>query len=155
MRILSIDPGGTTGIAWCDFVPGKLNTPGTSMPQGFGQASEFFSMYIEEFRPELIVIEKFTINARTIKSSREGSNLAIELTGVAKFLAKRSNITVEEQSPADAKNFASDDKLRRIGWYQPGPDHARDAMRHLLLAAVRNQVLDLSILVSSAGYLIH
>ena len=29
--------------------------------------------------------------------------------------------------------FATDDKLRRLGWYKPGKGHANDAARHLLL----------------------
>ena len=41
------------------------------------------------------------------------------------------------QTPAQAKSFGTDDKLRRLGWYTPTPGgHANDAARHLLAFAV-------------------
>lgn len=37
------------------------------------------------------------------------------------------------QTPAEAKAFVSNEKLKRVGWYTVGMDHGRDATRHLLL----------------------
>ena len=152
MRILTIDPGLTTGLAYANFEDGSLPVPFTDMPHGFEAAVNAFNDFLDSemptYRyPDLVVIEKFTINAQTAKKSTAGSNLAIELIGAAKYLAYMINIPVEEQSPADAKNFATDAKLRRIKWHRPGPDHQNDALRHLLLAAVRHQQLDLSLLL--------
>lgn len=149
MRILAIDPGLSTGIAYANFENGQLPTPITEMPRGWDEAAKIFRDFLDwEFgkyrQPDLIVIERFTINSATAQKSRAGSNLAIELIGAAKYLAWLYDIPVEEQAPADAKNFADDKKLRRIKWHRPGPDHQNDALRHLLLAAVRHQQLDLA-----------
>jgi hypothetical protein len=37
------------------------------------------------------------------------------------------------QSPGQAKAFSTDEKLRKLGWWVKGQDHARDALRHLLV----------------------
>ena len=145
MRILTIDPGHTTGMAFHDFT--SSDKPETLMPVGLGNAyNEFFS-FIANNALDLVVCEKFTITSATSKKSRGGSNEAIELIGVARYMAWDHSVSFEEQSPADAKNFCSDEKLRRLGWYVSGLDHARDALRHLVLAGVRHKVLDPSTLI--------
>lgn len=149
MRILTIDPGVSTGIAYANFENGELPTPITDMPRGWDEAVSTFRDYLDwEFSkyqtPNLVVVERFTINSATVSKSRAGSNLAIELIGVVKYLTWLHEIDLEEQAPADAKNFADDKKLRRIKWHRPGPDHQNDALRHLLLAAVRHGQLDLA-----------
>lgn len=145
MRILTIDPGHTTGIAFKDFATSEA--PVTYMPIGLIAAyGHFFSLIANE-GPDLIVCEKFTITAGTAKKSRGGSNEAIELIGVARYAAWNHGVNFEEQMPSDAKNFCSDVKLRRLSWYVPGPDHARDALRHLVLAGVRHGVLDPATLI--------
>jgi len=150
VKIIAVDPGVTTGVAWADFSEEGIPELHTSMPKGFEAACTLFerfggSPYRSNF--DLLVIERFSITAKTATKTREGSNLAIELIGVAKWVALQCGLKVEEQSPADAKNFASDMKLRKLGWYTPGPDHARDATRHLLLAAVRHKAIDLKYLI--------
>lgn len=154
MRILAIDPGHTTGIALKDFNEKFFEPPYTSMPVGFFSTVKEIHRLINAYFLDLIVVEKFTINAATAKKTTAGSNEAIEIIGATKFMNfyfnggdLDDNIGVEEQKPVDAKNFCTDEKLRRIGWYKPGKDHARDAMRHLLLAAVRHNAVDLAALI--------
>jgi hypothetical protein len=60
----------------------------------------------------------------------------MEVIGVLKFLARRSSAQLQMQTPAAAKRFCSDAQLRKIGLWQPGKDHARDAIRHLILGIV-------------------
>lgn len=151
MRILAVDPGGTTGIAHAVFSEyGKLpHEIKTEMPVGFVAAC----MRLEDLMDnepyswdqplfDLVVAEKFTITAATAKKSTTGSKTDIELCGVVKYLAGRYDIVHEEQSPSEAMNFIDDKKLKRLGYWTPGPDHARDATRHLLLAAVKHHVID-------------
>ena len=87
---------------------------------------------------DVIVIEKFTISAATARKTRAGSNTAIEIIGSARWIAHARGVPFVEQTPADAMSFMTDEKLRRLGLYTPGPDHARDAMRHLLLYLLRS-----------------
>lgn len=80
-----------------------------------------------------LVVEKFMITARTAELSPQPR--AIEVIGVMKFLARQTGATfVGTQTPSAAKKFASDAQLRKVGLWKPGQDHARDAIRHLLLA---------------------
>lgn len=81
----------------------------------------------------VLVVEKFTVTRRTAELSPQPR--AIEVTGVMKFIARRTGATFDNrQTPAAAKKFVPDSQLRKVGLWRPGEDHARDALRHLLLA---------------------
>lgn len=147
MKILTVDPGVTTGIAFYDFAKGLIDVPETWMPRGFHDAATQIDWILAHERPDLVVSEKFTITAATTRKSTAGSYEAIQLIGVTHYLAYRYKTPWEEQTPSDAMNFCTDEKLKRLGWYKPGLDHQRDAMRHLILAAVRNHCIDLQTLL--------
>jgi hypothetical protein len=61
----------------------------------------------------------------------------LELIGVVKYLVPVRTTAVVFQSPSEAKAFSTDSKLKKVGWYQPGLPHARDASRHVLLHAAK------------------
>lgn len=147
MKIFAIDPGVSTGLAWFDF--DEWDKPATLITRGFREATDYIGSYVDLWKPDLVVCEKFTIAPMKGKTT-EGANMAIELIGVSRYFAAEAGIPFEEQRPADAKNFVTDAKLRRIDWYVPGPDHARDALRHLLLAGARHQAFGLETLLQSA-----
>lgn len=44
-----------------------------------------------------------------------------------------NGIPLHTQTPADAKGSYTNDRLRSLGLYTPGPDHINDAKRHALL----------------------
>lgn len=155
MKILAVDPGLVTGLAFKDFDEDFFTPPKTLMPEGFVLGAEAIDDALAHEvggdwdrlvhgTPDLIVYERFQITPKTASKTTQGSGTAIELIGVLRYFAYVGGFKLEEQRPSDAMNFASDDKLRRIGWYKPGRDHARDAMRHLLLAAVRHNQVDLT-----------
>jgi len=69
---------------------------------------------------------------------------ALEAIGVVRYLARRADCPFELQSPADAKRFSTDQKLKKLGWYTPTEGgHVNDALRHLLLGRVRHEDIDL------------
>jgi hypothetical protein len=90
---------------------------------------------------DIVVIEKLTITANSHKKSRE-LQPSIELVGVAKHYARLFEKEVIEQMPSEVMKFASNDKLKRLGWYVPGPDHQNDARRHLLTVIVDREYID-------------
>ena len=152
MRLLAVDPGHTTGLAYKRFdnrfPPEEFFIPPlTEMPVGFDECVDAIRANIIACAPDLIVYERFQITPATAKKTTGGSNEAIELIGVTRFLARQYAVPLEEQKPADAMSLVTDEKLKRIDWYTPGKDHARDAMRHLLLAAIRLNLVDLSLLL--------
>ena len=147
MNVLAVDPGGTTGLAtWIGGVHRAWAEP-------FEAAQVVAHRYLADRGDEklgLVVFESFTITAQTLRKTRDGAK-AIEFIGVARYLTRCFGVEFETQSPADAKSFASDSKLKALGWRCPGPgDHAKDASRLLLLALVRRQLLDPALLVSAS-----
>ena len=43
------------------------------------------------------------------------------------------------QNVGDVKKFVTNEKLKAMGWWVPGQDHARDALRHLLYFLIHNR----------------
>lgn len=100
--------------------------------------------------PDLVVCEDFIISQRTVKSAvAEGWKRGRELMliGATEFMCRQTGTDFVLQSPAEAKAFSTDVKLRTLGWWRSGPDHANDASRHLLLALVQRGLIDLRTLL--------
>lgn len=132
MIIVAADPGNMTGWASIDL-QGGWNADGVASGQ---LASDPFCDWISGVGSvaDLFIFETFTINAQTVRKSPQP--IPIEVIGVMKFIARRAGVRIEGQSPASAKKFVGDDQLRKLGLWQPGKDHARDAIRHLVLGIV-------------------
>lgn len=130
VKVLAIDPGGTTGIAYYNTEWDKFNS---------WQADNFYDAMHSWATPDVLVIERFTIRQNTHKLSADAFEQTTDLIGAFRYLALRDGVDFIRQTPAQAKAFATDDKLKRLGWYTPGLPHGNDAARHLLtyLAGVR------------------
>lgn len=140
MRILSVDPGKMTGyVVWTDGEreEGELaHEPFLDFAWDLVKAGDI----------DVIVCERFIITAQTGKLSQ--APWSLEQIGALRFFAHRLGIPFELQSAADAKRFATEDKLRRAAWARPkGAGHARDAQRHLLVYLVRRNLFDASVLI--------
>jgi hypothetical protein len=140
--ILAVDPGKTTGYGLL-FVDdkGKLDSVSfnqLTMDDFLPAAAEM----IEDWGSRTTVVcESFTVTQRTTK--QRGERLwSVEQIGVLRWLTTRALGSYLEQSPSDAKSFATDKKLKSIGWYTVGMEHARDAARHALLYCVRGNLVD-------------
>jgi hypothetical protein len=132
--ILAVDPGNMTGWA-C------IQTTDHWYPQhviaGQNESDEFLDWIADGWnldQDHLMLVETFTVTAQTARLSQQP--VPMEVIGVLKFLARRSSAQLQMQTPAAAKRFCSDAQLRKIGLWQPGKDHARDAIRHLILGIV-------------------
>lgn len=75
-----------------------------------------------------IAVEKYIITGRTAKLSQQHE--ALEVTGAVKATAAQafSKPRVTQYMKSNLK-FASDDALRRAGWFTKGMRHANDAAR--------------------------
>ena len=137
--VVAVDPGGTTGLA--------MYSPSEGMSATQGKPYEIIEWIGDSLDAiDIVYCERFTISQQTLKKSREGSNVAIETIGIIRWLCSRAGIRFVEQTPGEAKGFATNDKLRAMGWLKL-PDHARDAARHLLLAVVKERLIDPKILL--------
>jgi hypothetical protein len=137
MNVIALDPGVTTGLAWqtedcvafaelqqehvLQFVWERLRDP--------------------EHRIDAVVCESFTITVQTAKKSQDGL-VSIEIIGALRWMCALHGVRFQLQSPAVAKNFVDDAKLKRVGIYPTGLDHAKDAARHLVLFLYNQNVIE-------------
>lgn len=133
---MTVDPGGTTGLA--RWVEGEWHA--AALPYDDAQAAVHRAAAGSTYN--LIVFESFHITGGTLKKGRGGPNDTIEFIGMARYLCRYYGVEFKTQSPADAKMFATDAKLRKLEWWSTS-DHARDASRHLLLALVNGGHTDI------------
>jgi len=126
--VIAFDPGGTTG--------GALYTPSTDYFDSFqieGGREGFweYARRYEIVRGGPVVCEDYIINAGTASKSQQTDPLRI--AGYLEGTCYASGTAFILQTPAQAKRFASDDKLKHLGWWNPTTGgHANDAARHLL-----------------------
>ena len=134
--VLAIDPGTTTGVAWRD----GSGCFGSLEIRGRYEFEEWVALALLDPVPVTVVIERWDVRRDTrSKSNQDDPRYIIGyVDGICNALA---HVTYVEQTPAVAKSFATDDKLRALGWFRGGEGHADDAARHLLvrLANVRDR----------------
>lgn len=142
MRLLALDPGKRSGVAYVDS--SDLETY-RSYILPWRQAMDYVVDAVLSGKVDRAVVEDFRISQRTVTQGKDhyGATGGI---GVIEWACYRAQVPCERQAPGDAKGFADDDKLRRMGWYTPTThgDHANDASRHLLLGLVRHKAIELS-----------
>ena len=143
-HVLAVDPGGTTG--WAMSAQAGLAEP---MLVVHGEADfltfldvldSLFARSADEGRPTEIVAERYVITPRTAKLSQQTT--ALEVIGVLKYFANRYDVLMTLQTPADAKRFATNDRLAAREWLQrplAANDHANDAIRHLMTHLVKTK----------------
>lgn len=122
--IIAVDPGKTTGIAHLiDDGPPKYHEL---------SFEETIDWLVEHPDPDTIyVVESYTIMPRA-----HNAPWSLEMIGAVKAFAHQTGTTVVMQRPQNAKAFADNPRLKRLGWYST-KDHARDALRHLVTYLAR------------------
>lgn len=137
--VLAMDPGLRTGMAF--WAPGEWRAIIVD-PE---DAMDELDMWSNANGPgAALVVESFRITPETgKKGSADGSIYwPLQLNGIARFLARRNRLLYAEQTPADAKNFVPDERLRDVGMWSPGKeDHHRDATRHLVRFLARKRII--------------
>lgn len=143
MKVLAIDPGGTTGYCTGVFntkVGAKeyIGTSDTLKPtsitlQPFQQVDDVDEMWrrLEAFEPRYIIMEDFEFRG----GARKGLNLfPVQLIGVARLyeLYARHQCALTLQKASFGKSYYTDSMLGKLGFYKRGMPHGMDAMRHLL-----------------------
>lgn len=137
--LISIDPGKASGFAVLDYT--NLNDVKILYSGELDQmqtVSEVDTLFTDAEDPSdyEIVMEKFTITAQTGKNTN-AENWSPEIIGAVRYLAWREGVSFSEQTPAMAKNFVPNDRMKNIGiWHVGGEGHARDALRHAVLYLV-------------------
>lgn len=146
-RVLAIDPGKSTGLAWLRQQGGLIYldssveaSPEEIIPMIRPTLADWKSP--AEGQPPLrLVVEQFIINAATTQKSQEAS-WALRTIGAVEQAARDVDyplLAICWQRPAEAKSSFTNEKLKKLGlWHRGGEGHALDAIRHgaLYLAKV-------------------
>lgn len=137
---IASDPGLRSGYAI--WTPNTFRAGITDPEDHWDVLERFHNRYAAHGAAVLSITESFRITPETGKKAQDGMNWPLELIGVHRYLAKAAGATFVQQTPRDAMAFATDDKLRQMGWWTPGKeDHARDATRHLIRALHRRKLI--------------
>lgn len=133
--IIAVDPGKTTGWA-------RLNARHhfESGEQPLYSTIYFIHETLKHGFKPIIICEDFIFTSETLKKSRQ--TWSTEGIGALRYLTQVFGAEFVLQTPAAAKSFSSNDKLKKIDWYTPGKGHANDAARHLLLYGVENGLVE-------------
>lgn len=143
MRVFCIDPGPHVGAAvWTD----TLDETVTATHGAWEWTPAEFYAAVEAWvrASDVVVCEDFKIGG----ARGQEANVTIEMIGICRYLCARLGVEFVTQRPG-AYRFAGSDKLKRLGWYTPGSDHARSASGHLVLYLAESGLLPLSLLLPS------
>jgi hypothetical protein len=130
MRYLAIDPGLTTGLAWFDEVHGFESLE----IRGRYELYDFVTPLVRRAKDLSVIVERWDVRRDTRSKTNQDDPRYI--IGYVDGLCQEMGVRYFEQRPAQAKSFATNDKLKRLGWYTGGEGHADDAARHLLVHLV-------------------
>lgn len=147
-RLLSFDPGGTTGFATARWEGGFNIPPDLSYlnieTQQIGPKDHhaalytmllnYFNEYVLTGIPLEITCESFEFRQHMNKDSAKTKVELIskEYIGVIKLFCETYHVPLLFNNASTAKTFISDDKIKKLNLWQPGQAHANDALRHLL-----------------------
>lgn len=148
MRIMGVDPGGTTGVVIIDVEwdekryepdPKRAHVFNTQLPAVWDTDVNSVALnmqyFIDEYKPDLIVVEKFIITQQTVRFTRQPD--ALWIIGGVRFLADIRGIPIHMQPASLAKTTWDAKRLQSTGWSKVVKQkHARDALRHALTACV-------------------
>jgi len=131
--VVGIDPGATTGIAWCgdllmDERPALF--VGTEVPAY--EAVRWAWAMIDQYGPALaLACEPYTITMATVRKSRQYDAIGVDYA--LRYRCHHAGAEYHCYTPATAKKFISDDLLRQIGAHVPTKGgHADDGTRQVL-----------------------
>ena len=123
-RIIAFDPGGTTGYKLYD-------SEADTFSGGQLEPNHHFKLWsmLNNLKINAVVYETFEYRNK----SRAGLVLdSREYIGIIRLFEEMYSISTTKQTPAQAKGFVSDDRLKRGGLWVPGHPHENDACRHLI-----------------------
>lgn len=145
-RVFAVDPGKRSGWAVAVVGPSGIRRWSASDvgPGGDGVSERWRSgrrgevgqvdalvAMIDTFRPDVLVVEDFVL--RVARASPARSLLSpVRVTSMLEWRFA-GELRIVKFSAADAKSVITDRRLKSLGFWVSGSNHARDAVRHMLL----------------------
>jgi len=127
IRVLALDPGETTGIAYFEGptlkIYQQIKEPTVEL------AASHLKDVIELYKPDIVVMEDYRVYSWKTKDHAWNSLHTSRLIGAVEYVCFERRVPLWKQMAQMPKGFCTDDKLRALGYYVGGK-HARDAVRH-------------------------
>ena len=133
MKLLSLDPGGTTGYAIVDYTDSdfKVETSG-QIKGGLKGFIEWDSEQYDADLLDLIVCESFAL-----REGIYGADLSpVYIIGALEALYQDNKKVYQEPK---LKPLCDDARLKRMGLFEPGKPHRNDAVRHAVIYLRNNK----------------
>lgn len=119
MRLLSADPGMDTGFV-------VDNNEMLSFWEIDSRNLTAVENFLIGVKPDQIIYERFHHRPAMMKAEL----YSMQVIGVIRLYAEKNDIPIPfTPKPDEAKAFWNDDKIKKIGLWQPGKGHAMDALR--------------------------
>lgn len=137
MRIVALDPGGTTGVAIythsADTASGAFHNERIVRKQ-LGPDRHHVELWklLTSENPDVIVCESFEFRQFDKKDRHNIVLVSKEYIGIVELYCAMTGKEHKPQTASVGKAFWSDDKIKRLGLWVPGNPHSMDATRHLL-----------------------
>jgi hypothetical protein len=135
IKILSLDPGVTTGVCVGGYTDNVLKLLVDQQQWTVGMLYDYLGGFLadntERAEPIHVIYEDFSYRNR----ARAGLDLTpVKLIGIIELYRERYEpfVSFTKQSAAAGKGFFTDEKLKDLNCYTTGKQHGRDATRHLL-----------------------
>lgn len=141
-HVLSIDPGETTGLAWAPttlFLPGSVDRRMANLVQHrqisgpLTQQTDQLLLLIRKEQVSVVVMESWRLVPGV--ALRGKATLApVKLDAMLTYAMhnKWFPIPIMYQSASQGKSVITDQRLKALGMWWRGEEHARDATRHLV-----------------------
>lgn len=128
--ILGVDPGLMTGVSLFDVTdsmePKLIWSAELEVSDFYQTAEKIISDYAGMLE---VVCESFIIGPQTYKKTQ--APWSLKGWGVVEFLCMKNEVPLIIQKPVEAKSFASNEKLKAVGfWHVGDAGHANDSIRH-------------------------
>lgn len=130
--MLSLDPGGKTGISIIDFDDNDINLVYfAEVEKGLNGFIEWHKLVKQTYKWDFVVCEDFTLRP----SVRFPDLSPVYIIGALTALEDPNNIIFQQPQQ---KPLCDDSRLKTLGFHKPGLGHANDAIRHGIVY-LRNQ----------------
>ena len=134
MRWLAVDPGKTVGWA-----TGWREPSGEVVVHSYGEASHLDAKQIlldaiDDAEVTSVVMETFVMLDNRL---REGAVITLKVIAELASIIRSQELPLYQQQASAAKGVITDQRLKSMHLWVAGKPHARDAIRHLIIATRR------------------
>lgn len=128
MRVLAIDPGGTSGIV---VVEGDRMLFAAAEPLSAAAIIPYLDQLNDRYAPDVVVVEDYRVYRHKLYQHANSDLHTARVIGAIEAWCGYRGKPLRYQMASEAKGFFTDRRLLQVGLYHHNR-HVRDAIRHAL-----------------------